>query len=111
VLDEHSARPEQINEAPIAGQLLDRLLESGNGAATDTKDVEEFVPESLAFGGFASFAIPVFAKGNGADTTMTGDSVQSVQRTDSEAARPTIPRHLRGTGRSCRCTGHRALGV
>ena len=46
--------------------FLDRLLEGGDGAAADAEDVEELVPEGLAFGGFAGFASPFFAKGDGA---------------------------------------------
>jgi hypothetical protein len=33
VLDEQPARPEQINEAPIAAEFLDRLLKASDRAA------------------------------------------------------------------------------
>ena len=36
------------------------------GAAADAEDVEEVVPEGLAFGGFAGFAPPFLAEGDGA---------------------------------------------
>ena|GEM_PF-4450024 len=52
-------------KAPIAGELLDRLFEGGDGAAADAEDVEEVIPEGLALGGFACFACPFFAKGDG----------------------------------------------
>jgi hypothetical protein len=58
VFDEQAARPEQINEAPIAGELLDQLLKGGDGAAPDAEDVEEVVPEGLALGGLPRFALP-----------------------------------------------------
>ena len=45
---------------------MDRLLEGGNGAAADAEDVEEVVPEGLAFGGLARFAPPFPAEGDGA---------------------------------------------
>ena len=66
MLGEQPARPEQVNEAPVAGELLDRLLEGGDGAAADAEDVEEVVPEGLAFGGLAGFALPFPAEGDGA---------------------------------------------
>jgi hypothetical protein len=62
VLGEQAARPEQVNEAAIAGELLHRLLEGGDGAAADAEDVEELVPEGLALGGFACFAFPIPGK-------------------------------------------------
>ena len=70
VFHEQAARPEQINEAPIAGKLSDRLLEGGDRAAADAEDVEKLIPEGLAFGGFAGNASPVFAKDNGAVTNL-----------------------------------------
>jgi len=66
VLHEQPARPEQVNEPPVAGKFFDRLLEGGDGAAADAKDVEEVVPEGLAFGGLARFALPFPAEGDGA---------------------------------------------
>jgi hypothetical protein len=66
VLGQQSARPEQVNEAPVAGELPDRLLEGGDGAAADAEDVEEVVLEGLAFGGLARFALPFAAEGDGA---------------------------------------------
>ena len=66
VLRQQPARPEQVNEAPVAGELLDRLLEGGDGAAADAEDVEEVVPEGLAFGGLAGLALPFAAEGDGA---------------------------------------------
>ena len=66
VFHEQAARPEQIDEAPIAGKLSDRLLEGGDRAPADAEDVEKLIPEGLAFGGFAGNATPVFAKDNGA---------------------------------------------
>ena len=65
-LAEHAPRPEQINEAPIAGELFHRLFEGGDGAAADAEDVEELVPEGLALGGFAGFAFPFPGKSDGA---------------------------------------------
>ena len=65
VLHEQAARPEQVNKAPVAAELSDRLLERGDGAAADAEDVEEVVPEGLAFGGFAGFALPFPAKDDG----------------------------------------------
>ena len=65
VFHEQAARPEQVNEAPIAGELSDGLLEGGDGAAADAEDVEKLVPEGLAFGGFA-VTPAIVAKGDGA---------------------------------------------
>jgi hypothetical protein len=42
----------------------------GDGAATDAEDVEEVVPEGLAFGDLARFALPFPADGNGAVTGL-----------------------------------------
>ena len=58
VLDEHDAGPEEVNAGVIAGDFLDGFLERGDDAAFDAEDVEEFVPESLFFGGFAADAGP-----------------------------------------------------
>jgi hypothetical protein len=66
VLDKQASRPEQVDETPIAGELLDRLLESGDGAAADAEDVEEIIPERLSLSGFTSFALPFLAEGDGA---------------------------------------------
>ena len=66
VLSQQVARPEQINEAPVAGELFDGLLEGGDGAAADAEDVEEVVPEGLTFGGLARLALPFAAEGDGA---------------------------------------------
>ncbi len=65
VLGEQAGRPEQVNEAPIAGELFYRLFEGGDGAATDAEDVEELVPKGLALGGFAGFALPFLGKSDG----------------------------------------------
>ena len=61
-----TARPEQVNEAPVAGELFNRFLEGSHRAAADAKDVEEVVLERLAFGGLAGFALPFAAEGDGA---------------------------------------------
>lgn len=66
MLGEQAARPEQINETPIAGELIDWLLEGGDGVAADAEDVEELVPEGLVLGGFAGFAFPFLGKSDGA---------------------------------------------
>ena len=52
--------------APFAGELFDRLLEGGDGAAANAEDVEELIPEGLAFGGLAPFALPFLAESDGA---------------------------------------------
>src|ERR1017187_3995867 len=63
-----SRRPGQnrVNEAPVPGELADGLLEGGDGAAADAEDIDEVVPEGLAFGGLAGFALPFAAEGDGA---------------------------------------------
>jgi hypothetical protein len=66
VLDKQPARPKQVNESPIAGEFFYRLLECSDRTTADAEDVEEFVPEGLALGGFAGFTLPVFAEGDGA---------------------------------------------
>jgi len=65
VLDEQATWPEQVNEAPVAREFLNWFLKGGDGAATDAEDIEEVVPEGLAFGGFAGLAFPIFAEGDG----------------------------------------------
>jgi len=62
VLGQPPARPEQVNEAPVAGELFDRFFEGGDGAAADAEDVEEVVPEGLALGSLARFALPFTAE-------------------------------------------------
>ena len=58
--------PKEVNEAPIAGKLSDRLLESGDCAPADSEYVEKLIPEGLAFRGLTGHASPVPAKGDGA---------------------------------------------
>ena len=45
VLGEQGARPEQVNVAPVAGELFHRLLKTGDGAALDSEDIEVGIPE------------------------------------------------------------------
>lgn len=58
VFDENDARPKKVNVAVISGKSLDGLLEAGDGAAGNSKDVEELIPEGLLFGLFALRAGP-----------------------------------------------------
>jgi len=45
VLSEQRAGPEGGDVGPVAGELLHRLLEAGDGPSRDTEDVEEGVPK------------------------------------------------------------------
>lgn len=47
VLDQQLALPEQVDEALAVAQFLDRLLEGGDKATFDAKDLEEVVVEGL----------------------------------------------------------------
>ena len=64
VLDEQYTFPEEVDKAPLSGQVLDRLLEAGDGAALDAEDFEELVPKGLGFGVFSGDAGPVLGKRN-----------------------------------------------
>ena len=62
VLDEQDARPEKINAPVVAGNFLHRLFKTGDDAAFDAEDLEEFVPEGLFFGALAFDAGPFAGK-------------------------------------------------
>jgi hypothetical protein len=66
VLDDADAGPEEVYEAPIAGEFLDRFLKGGELAALLAEDFKEFVPEGLALGLFRGLAFPVAGEGDGA---------------------------------------------
>ena len=66
VFDEQLAGPKQVDEAPVAGEFLDRFLIERDMPAAEPEDAEELVPESLPLGGFARFAFPFLAEGDGA---------------------------------------------
>jgi len=50
VLGNDTAFPEQVDEVGFALEVLDRFIETGDLAAADAEDVEEFIPEGLGFG-------------------------------------------------------------
>ena len=77
----------RVYETPIAGELLDRLLKRSDGAATDAEDVEEVVPVGLALGGFAGFAFPFFAKGDGAMANLVPREWHAAQCSEAETLR------------------------
>ena len=66
VLGEQRLGPEEINEAPVAGEFLHRLFVAGNVAALLAEDVEEGVPERFRLGFLAGFVAPFLGEGNGA---------------------------------------------
>jgi hypothetical protein len=65
VLDQYLARPEQVNVAVIAGNVLDRFLKAGYSTERDTEDFEELVPKDLLISLFPCGAHPFFGKGDG----------------------------------------------
>src|SRR5262245_30601702 len=58
MLNEHNARPEEVDAPVIAGDFLYGLLEARYGPAFYAEDLEKLVPKSLFFGSFASDACP-----------------------------------------------------
>lgn len=66
VLDEHDARPEQVDVTVFAGDSLYRLFKAGDGAPLDAEDVKKFIPESLFLGSFALDARPFLREGDSA---------------------------------------------
>ena len=65
VLDQQDPFPEQVDEALLLTQFLDRLLEGRHPLAGDPEDVEEVVPERFGIGVFGGFAVPFLGKGKG----------------------------------------------
>lgn len=66
VLNEEGAGPQEVNAAPVARELLYRLLEAGDHPALDSEDIEEVIPKGLALGGFPRLAHPLLREGDGA---------------------------------------------
>jgi hypothetical protein len=66
VFAEHLAGPEDVDGAPGAGEFADGFLEAGDGAAVEAEDVEELVPEGLAFSRLARLVLPVRPEADGA---------------------------------------------
>jgi len=66
VLGEQRLGPEEINEAPVAGEFLHRLFVTGDVAALLPEDVEEGVPERFRLGLLAGLVFPFLREGNGA---------------------------------------------
>ena len=58
VFDEQHPLPEEIDPSIPPGNLLDWLLERGQGTAAHAENLEELVPKRLLFGDFASCAGP-----------------------------------------------------
>jgi len=66
VFGEQRLGPEEVNEAPVAGEFLHRLFVAGDVAALLAEDVEEGVPERFRLGLLARLVLPFFGEGNGA---------------------------------------------
>lgn len=65
VLSKQRSLPEQIDVAPLTGNILDRLFETCDSAPFDAEDFEKVVPECLRFGVFAGFLGPFAAELDG----------------------------------------------
>ena len=65
VFDQQDAGPEEVDEAAVAGDLLDRLLKAGHELATQAEDLEELVPEGLLVGGLPRGARPFAGEADG----------------------------------------------
>ncbi|MEZ6234441.1 MAG: hypothetical protein R3B68_09650 [Phycisphaerales bacterium] len=59
MLAEHDAGVEDVDAVVGPFEVLDLLLEGGDGAPADAEDAEEFGPEGLGLGLFAGHIRPV----------------------------------------------------
>ena len=63
MLDEEVAGPESVDLSGGSFELLDVALERDEPAAVDAEDLEEVVPEALALGVLARFALSFLDEG------------------------------------------------
>jgi hypothetical protein len=73
--------PKQVDESAFIAQLLDRLLETGDAAACDTENLEQFVIEDQAFASLVMGILP-----------FVGETCRSCSDQDRAAARRTCGR-------------------
>lgn len=66
VFGEERLGPEEVNEAPVAGEFFHRLLVAGDVAALLTEDVKEGVPKRFRLGFLARLVLPFLGEGDGA---------------------------------------------
>ena len=59
VFNDERTRPKKIDAAPMTGELLYRLLKTGNHPALDAEDIEIVIPKGLSLGGLAGFSLPL----------------------------------------------------
>lgn len=102
VLDQHNARPEQVNQAVCAGDPFDRHLKAGDGPAGDAKDLKELVPERPLFRALAFGTRPVPRKPDRVVADFIPRNRHDRERTNEPGSRPALINHHQARG-VCQC--------
>ncbi len=90
VLGEQDRLPEEVDEAVVAAEVLDRFLEAGHVAAGEAEDLEELVPERLRLGVLARFGGPFAGKREGAAADFVPGNGHGERPPNVTSAMPTF---------------------